>query len=147
MGPRSLFAAAATAALVVPALALAEGIGPHATGYEQHPGSTKPQNDVSIIVHRDTSTADLFVNNFCLGSSSGGSTKYPDSVSERGVKVSHHKIAFHGKATKYTAEGQEQLAMRFAATVGRKRVKGTVKFPGTSCGTIHFKAKRTQRTK
>jgi hypothetical protein len=138
----------AAGCLAVPAVVLADGVGPHATGYQQHPGATKPVNDVSIIVHRDKHNADVFVNNFCLGSTqAGGSTKYPNNATARGIKVSHGKISYDGKATTYTQTGQRQVPMRFAAKVKPKTVKGTVKFPGTQCGAIAFKAKRTQRTK
>jgi hypothetical protein len=148
MHARPLAAVAAIAALAVPAFALAEGIGPHATGYQQHPGSTKPGNGVEMIVHRDKHNADVFVDNFCLGTESGGgSQKYPDSAIARGIQVSHGKIFYSGKATIYTQTGQRQVPMRFAARIKPKTAKGTVKFPGTQCGTIAFKAKRTQRTK
>ena len=147
MAARPLAAVFAAAALAVPAVVLAEGIGPHSTGYQQHPGATKPENDVSLIVHRDKHNADVFVNNFCLGTASGsGSQKYPNDAIARGIKVSHGKISYDGKATIYTQSGQRQVAMRLAAKIKPKTVKGTVKFPGTQCGTIAFKAKRTQRT-
>jgi hypothetical protein len=150
MGARPLVAAAAVlAAFAVPAVVLADGLGPHSSGYQQHPGSTKPQDDVQVVVHRDTHKADLYVSNFCLGSSSfqGSSTKYPNNASRRGVRVRKGKIAFKGHATIYLQDGQKQTPMRFAATVKPKTVTGTVKFPGTKCGTIAFKAKRTQWTK
>jgi hypothetical protein len=137
------------AALAVPAVVLADGIGPHSTGYDQHPGSTKPQDDVQVVVHRDIHKADLYVNNFCLGSQSfqGSSTKYPNSAIRRAVRVRKGKISFKGHATIYLQNSQKQVPMRFAATVKPKTVTGTVKFPGTKCGTIAFKAKRTQWTK
>ncbi len=150
MDVRPLVAAGAvTAAFAVPAVVLAEGVGPHATGYQQHPGSTKPQNDVSLVVHRDTHKADLYVNEFCLGSQSfqGSPTKYPNGAIRRGVRVHKGKISFKGHATIYLQKSQKQVPMRFVATVEPKTVTGTVKFPGTQCGTIAFKAKRTQRTK
>jgi hypothetical protein len=147
MDVRPLALAAVAAGLAVPAVVLAEGVGPHANGYSQHPRATKPGNDVSLVVHRDTSKADLYVNNFCLGSQGSGSSKYPNGAIARGVKASKGKIAYDGKATIYTADGQQTPRMKFAAAFNSKRAKGTVKFPGTQCGTIHFKAKLVQRTK
>jgi hypothetical protein len=150
MDARPLVAAAAvTAAFAVPAVVLADGVGPHANGYQQHPGSTKPQDDVSLVVHRDTHKADLYVNNFCLGSESspGSSTKYPNGASARGVRVRKGNISYKGSGTIFTQSGQQKVAMRFAATVKPKTASGTAKFPGTQCGTIAFTAKLTQHTK
>jgi hypothetical protein len=150
MDARSFAAiAAATAALAVPAVVMADGIGPHSSWYDQHPKARKPHNDVSIVVHRDKSTADVYVTNFCLGTESGqGTTQYPNGASALGVKVSKGKISFHRKATVYTATGQEQVTERFAAKVKSKRATGTAKFPGKpGCATISFTAKLAKRTK
>jgi hypothetical protein len=149
MNVRPFAAAAAIASFAVPAVVLADGLGPHSSGYDQHPGSTKPQDDVSVVVHRDTHKADLYVNNFCLGSQSfqGSSTKYPNGAIRRAVRVRKGKISFKGHATIYMPDSQKQVPMRFAATVMPKAVAGTAKFPGTQCGTIAFKATLTQRTK
>lgn len=141
--------AAATAVVVVaiPALALAEKLPPHSSYYDQHAHQTKPVNDVSLLVYRNKSTADVYVYNFCLGSQTNEGQKYPNTAGARGVKVNKGKIAFSGKGTIYTQSGQKHVAMRFKATVARKQVTGTAKFPGTSCGTIAFKAKLVSRTK
>lgn len=148
MRTRPLVALATTVALATPAAVLAEGFGPHSSYYNQHPRATKPVNDVSIVVHRDKSNADVYVNNFCLGSQTGeGSTKYPNNASARGVKVRRGKISYRGKATIYTQSGQKHVPMRFAATIKPRKATGTAKFPGRSCGTIDFKAKLVKRTK
>ena len=141
-------AVSAVAVLAGPALALAEQLPPHSSYYDQHANQTKPTNDVSLLVHRKQGVADVYVYNFCLGSESGeGGQKYPDTAGARGVKVHKGKISFDGKATIYTQSGQKHVAMRFKATVAPKKVTGTAKFPGTSCGTIAFKAKLVSRTK
>jgi hypothetical protein len=147
MDARPFVVAAAIAALAVPAAVLADGLGPHANAYDQHPGSTKPQNDVSLVVHRDTHKADLYVNNFCLGSQSFQGNSYPNSAIRRAVRVRKGKISFKGHGTIYMQNSQKQVPMRFVATVKPKTVTGTAKFPGTQCGTIAFKATLTQRTK
>jgi hypothetical protein len=149
MDARLLTAAAATAALAIPAVVLADGLGPHSTWYDEHPNSTKPVNSVSIVVHRDKGKADVFVSNSCLGSQSApnNSTQYPNSAGARGVRVSHGKISYDGNATIYLQNGQEQVKMQFAATIKPKKATGTAKFPGKSCGTIAFKAKLAKRTK
>src|SRR5436305_9658586 len=101
MRTRRILAVAVTAALVTPSLVLADGIGPHTNWYDQHPNSRKPQNDVTILFHRDKHDADLFVSNFCLGTEPGGpagSPPFPNSASARGVGVKHGKISFDGKA-------------------------------------------------
>jgi hypothetical protein len=148
MHVRPLVAVTVAAGLAIPAYALAEGIGPHASWYDENPHGTKPANDVSIVVHRDKHKADVFVNNFCLGSQTSDGTKYPNNASARGVKVRKGKIAYDGRGTIYTSDGQqERVPMRFGATITRKQATGTAKFPGTKCGTIAFKAKLAGRTK
>src|SRR4051794_14397236 len=149
MDARPLIVAAATAALAVPAaVAVADGLGPHTSWYDQHPKARTPHNDVSIVVHRDKSNADVYVSNFCLGTESGEGTRFPDSAGVRGVKVTKGKISFHRKATIFTQTGQEKVAERFAATIKPKSASGTAKFPGkASCGTIAFTAKLAKRTK
>ena len=142
-------AAALTAALAIPAVVIAEGLGSHASWYDQHPKARAPHNDVSIVVHRDKSNADVYVSNFCLGTETGeGTTKFPDSAGVRGAKVRNGKISFRRKATIFTQTGQEKVTERFAATVKPKSATGTAKFPGKpGCGTISFTAKLAQRTK
>ncbi|MDX6522246.1 MAG: hypothetical protein QOF08_2851 [Gaiellales bacterium] len=148
MDARPFAFAAVTAALAIPAVVLADGLGPHSSWYDQHPKATKPMNNVSIVVHRDKNKADVFVDNFCLGSESpSGSPKYPDGAGARGLRVSKGKISYSGKATIYRQSGQEQVAMRFAATVKPKSAAGSAKFPGKPCGTIGFTAKLAGRTK
>jgi hypothetical protein len=147
MDTRPLVVAAAAAALAIPAVVLADGLGPHSSWYDQHPKSTKPHNDVSIVVHRDKNRADVFVSNFCLGSESSNGTRFPNSAGARGVRVSRGKISFNGKATIFTAAGQEKVAERFAATIKPKSATGTAKFPGKPCGTIQFTATLAKRTK
>lgn len=149
MDARPLVVAAVTAALGVPAAVLADGLGPHTSWYDQHPKATTPHNDVSIVVHRDKSNADVFVSNFCLGTETGeGTTKFPNSAGVRGAKVSNGKISFRRKATIFTQSGQEKVTERFTATIKPKRATGTAKFPGKpKCGTISFTAKLAKRTK
>jgi|tagenome__1003787_1003787.scaffolds.fasta_scaffold20272574_2 hypothetical protein len=147
MDARHLAVATAAAALAVPAAVLADGLGPHTTWYDQHPHSTKPHDDVSIVVHRDKGRADVFVSNSCLGTESSNGIDYPDSAGARGVRVRHGKIAFNGKATIYRNTGQEKVAMKFAATLKPKKATGSAKFPGKSCGTIQFTSKLAKRTK
>jgi hypothetical protein len=147
MGIRLFAAATATAALAIPAVVLADGLGPHSTWYDQHPKATKPMNDVSIVVHRDKKNADVFVSNFCLGTESSGGTSYPDTAGARGVPVSKGKISYDGNATVFTQTGQRQVKMRFTAKIKPKKATGTAKFPGESCPTIGFKAKLAKRTK
>jgi hypothetical protein len=146
-----LIALAATAALATPALVLADGIGPHSSWYDQHPKTTKPVNDVSIVVHRDKGDADVFVSNFCLGTEAGGpsgTTQYPNSAAARGVRVSHNKISYSGKATIFTRNGQRQVALNFTAAIKPKKATGSAKFPNESaCKPIPFKAKLAKRTK
>ena len=141
--------AAATAALAIPAVVMADGLGPHTSWYDQHPKARTPHNDVSIVVHRDKGNADVFVSNFCLGTESGeGSTKFPNSAGVRGAKVRKGKISFRRKATIFTQTGQEKVTERFAATIKPKSASGTAKFPGKpGCGTISFTAKLAKRTK
>jgi hypothetical protein len=147
MDARLVAAAVATAALGLPAAVLADGLGPHSTWYDQHPKATKPHDDVSIVVHRDKGNADVFVTNSCLGTDSSGGSTFPRTADVRGVKVSKGKISYNGKATIFTQTGQETVTMQFAATIKPKKATGTAKFPGTSCGTIGFKAKFVKRTK
>src|SRR3954469_8795802 len=98
MTTRRFAAVSAVAVVAVPALALAEELPPHSSYYDQHAHQTKPMNDVSLLVHCNKGNADLYVNNFCLGSQSGeGGPKYPNSASARGVKVHKGKISFDGK--------------------------------------------------
>jgi hypothetical protein len=146
---RGRFAAASAVAVVaIPALALAEQLPPHSSYYDQHANQTKPVNDVSLLVYRKQGKADVYVYNYCLGSQSGeGGQKYPNTAGARGVKVHKGKIAFDGKATIYMPNGQKHVAMKFKAKVERKKATGTAKFPGTSCGTVAFKAKLVSRTK
>jgi hypothetical protein len=144
---RLLLVCAGGCLAVAPVVALAEGIGPHASYYDEHPHATKPVNDVAIVVHRDKHKADVFVNNFCLGSQTAGGRKYPNNASARGVKVKHGKIAYDGHGTIYTESGQRHVPMKFAATITRKKATGTAKFAGTDCGTISFKAPLAKRTK
>jgi hypothetical protein len=145
------FAAAAVlgAAFAVPAAVLADGLGPHTSWYDQHPNSTKPHNDVSIVVHRDKGNADVYVANSCLGTETGeGTTPFPNSAGVRGAKVSKGKISFRRKATIFTQTGQEKVTEKFAATIKPKSASGSAKFPGKpACGTISFTAKLAKRTK
>jgi hypothetical protein len=149
MHARPLAALAAATAFAIPAVVMADGLGPHTSWYDQHPKARTPHNDVSIVVHRDKGVADVYVSNFCLGVDSGeGTTQYPNSASVRGVKVSKGKISFRRKATIYTQTGQEKVTERFAATIKPKKATGTAKFPGKpACGTISFTAKLAKRTK
>src|SRR4051795_5980869 len=149
MDARPLVVAAATAALAVPAAALADGLGPHTSWYDQHPKARTPHNDVSIVVHRDKGNADVYVSNFCLGTEAGeGTTKFPNSAGVRGAKVSKGKISFRRKATIFTQDGQEKVTERFAATIKPKSATGTAKFPGKpDCKAISFTAKLAKRTK
>ena len=147
MTTRRLAAASAVAVVAIPALALAEKLPPHSSYYDQHAHQTKPVNDVSLLVYRNKGNADIYVYNFCLGSQTNGGQKYPNTAGARGVKVRKGKIAYDGKGTIYTPDGQKHVAMKFTATVGRKKTTGTAKFPGTSCGKIAFTAKLVARTK
>src|SRR4051812_18225963 len=148
MRARPFAAAALTAALAIPAVVMADGIGPHSSWYDQHPKARKPHNDISIVVHRDKSNADVYVTNFCLGTQGSDAQAYPNGAFARGVKVRNGKIAFKGHGTIYTQTGQEKVAERFAATIKPKSATGTAKFPGKpGCGTIRFTAKLAQRTK
>jgi hypothetical protein len=151
MHTRPILAIAATAALATPALVLADGLGPHSTWYDQHPSSTKPHNDVSIVVHRDKGNADIFVSNFCLGTGPGGPTssqQFPNGAGARGVRVQHGKISYDGKATLFTQNGTKDVPFKFAAKLKPKKATGTAKFPGESaCKPIPFKAKLAKRTK
>ena len=149
MDARPFAAAALTATLAIPAVVMADGLGPHTSWYDQHPKARTPHNDVSIVVHRDKSNADVYVSNFCLGTETGeGSTKYPNNAGVRGAKVRKGKISFRRKATIFTQSGQEKVTERFAATIRPKSATGTAKFPGKpACGTISFTAKLAKRTK
>src|SRR4051794_7317140 len=149
MHARPLAAVAAATALAIPAVVMAEGLGPHTSWYDQHPKARTPHNDVSIVVHRDKGNADVYVSNFCLGTETGeGTTKYPNSAGTRGAKVRKGKISFRRKATIYTQTGQVKVTERFTATIKPKSATGTAKFPGKpGCKTISFTAKLAQRTK
>src|SRR5437868_3858451 len=150
MRSRTLVAAAAAVALALPAAVLADGVGPHANWYATHKTLTKPENDISIVFHRDKGKADIFVTNFCLGTQSGqgSSNSFPNTASARGVKVKHGKISFSGKATIFTSTGQEKVTEKFAATLKPKKATGTANFPTVQkCKPIGFTAKLRQRTK
>jgi hypothetical protein len=149
MDARPLVGAAVTVALGVPAVVLADGLGPHTSWYDQHPTARTPHNDVSIVVHRDKGNADVYVSNFCLGTETGeGTTKFPNSAGVRGAKVSKGRISFRRKATIFTQTGQEKVTERFVATIKPKSATGSAKFPGKpKCGTISFTAKLAKRTK
>src|SRR4051794_9541499 len=141
--------AAATAALAIPAVVMADGLGPHTTWYDQHPNARTPHDDVSIVVHRDKGVADVYVSNFCLGTEAGnGTMKYPNSAGVRGAKVRKGKISFRRKATIYTQTGQEKVTERFTASIKPKSATGSAKFPGKpGCKTLGFTAKLAKRTK
>ena len=150
MRSRALVAAAAAVALALPAAVLADGLGPHSTWYAQHKTITKPENDVSIVVHRDKGNADVSVSNFCLGTQPGGANGalFPNDASARGVKVKKGKVSYSGPATIFTATGQEKVTMKFTATLKPKKATGTAKFPTTQgCKTISYTAKLAGRTK
>jgi hypothetical protein len=150
MRSRPLIAAAVAAALAVPAVVLADGLGPHATWYATHKTVTKPENDISIVVHRDKGKADFFVTNFCLGTEQGqqGSSSFPNTASVRGAKVKHGKISFSGKGTIFTANGQQKVTEKFTATLKPKKATGTAKFRTVQkCNPIKFTAKLAGRTK
>jgi hypothetical protein len=147
MDARPLVIAATAAALAVPAVVLADGIGPHSSFYDQHPHATGPGNDVSINVHRDKGNANLSVSNSCLGTSTANGMQFPNSVGAQNVRVRKGKISFNGNAMLFTSTGQEKVAMQFTATITAKKATGTVTFPKKPCGTIRYTAKLAKRTK
>ena len=150
MRSRPLIAAAVAAALALPAAVLADSIGPHASWYATHKNPTKPENDISIVFHRDKGKADIFVTNFCLGTQSGqqGSSSFPNTASATGVKVKKGKISFSGSAKIFTANGPQKVTEKFTATLGSKKATGTAKFPNVNkCNPIKFTAKLQERTK
>jgi hypothetical protein len=131
----------AAAALVVPAIALAE-VGPHSTWYAVHKATNGRQNNINIVYQRNNGSADVNGVNYCLGSSTppGSTTAYPNSFDAYPVRVKHGKIAFQGKATVYIGMKKTRPRMNFSATLKPKKAVGQLSFPGTKCGTIHFTA-------
>ena len=133
----------------MPAVVLADGIGPHSSFYGQHKTVTKPENDISLVVHRDKGKADVFVSNFCLGTqSTPNGMSFPNSAQARGVKVKKGKISYSGPATIFMQNGQQTVTMKFTATIKPKKAKGTANFPKIQqCKPISFTAKLQQKTK
>lgn len=150
---RRLLAGSVAVALALPAVALADRIGPHSSLYNQHPlTSRKPSNNVQVLVHRNTGKTLVDVANFCLGSqliSGPGipATRYPNSASIS-PRLRSGRLAFNGKASEYQGQtSTKKVRMIFSARVTSKKVIGYAKFPGTKCETIHFVAPLRERTK
>lgn len=150
MPNRAVVAVALAVTLGAPAVALADGgPPPHSNIYMQHRNPTKPIDNVIIDFHRNSNTALVQVNNFCLGSTSyPGSLRYPDPAVVSSMRARRGKLSYRGKATIYTsAHGGRKVRMIFSAVLKPKKSTGTVSFPGTKCGTIRFVANLVQRTR
>jgi hypothetical protein len=131
------------------ATAFADGLGPHSTWYAVHKVINHPENDVSIVYHRNTHRSLLAVSNFCLGTQPGsGGVNYPQNVQVPSAAVKNGKINFHANATEFLQTGTKKaVPMKFVATLTSTKATGYFSFPGTKCGTIHFVAKRAGYTK
>jgi hypothetical protein len=150
MPNRAVVAVALAAALSAPAVALADGgPPPHTNIYMQHRYPKKPTDNVIIYFHRNSNTALVQVNNFCLGSTSyPGSPRYPDPAVVSSMRVRRGRVSYRGKAMVYTsAHSGRKVRMIFSAALKPKRAAGAVRFPGTKCGTIRFVAGLVQRTR
>lgn len=151
---RIAIAIATTAALALPAVAIADAIAPHSSFYSQHPMTpgAKPSNNVTVYLHRNTGKVLVGIGNFCLGSTllSGPGvkpTRYPDSASVQ-TRVRGGRMSFRGMATVYAGQTHSRRVRTiFAAKMTAKAVTGSAKFPGTKCGTIRFVAHLRERTK
>ncbi len=142
MRVRPLICVGAVAALAVPAVALAEGLAPHSSYYNQHPYAKRVTNDVSLVVQRKRGKATVFVSNACLGRFGNAI----GSANVSSVSVHRGKLAYHGKAFEYNATGSQKVSVAVSGTVTKKKASGKVTFPGTKCGTIHFVAKLVSST-
>jgi hypothetical protein len=152
MRHRRLVSGLLAVVLALPALALADRIGPHSSLYNQQPLSNrKPSNNVQVTVHRNTGKTLVDVANFCLGSQvisgpGAPATRYPYSASIS-PDLRHGTLAFNGNAAEYRGQtSPKKVRMIFSAHVTSKKVTGYAKFPGTKCGTIHFVAPLRERT-
>jgi hypothetical protein len=150
MPDRAVLAVALAATLGAPAVALADGgPPPHTNIYMQHRYPKKPTDNVIIGFYRNSNTALVQVNNFCLGSTSyPGSPRYPDPAVVSSMRVHRGKLSYRGKAEIYTsAHGGRKVRMIFSAVLKPRKAAGTVSFPGTKCGTIRFVANLVRRTR
>jgi hypothetical protein len=142
-------AVAAVAAITIAVPTLAQAFAPHTTWYQQHPNSSRPRDNVSIIWTRNRGSADLYVTNFCLGSAPGqgqGANRYPFSAEVATAPVHGAAISFAGRAREYAGQGVSHVTMHFSARLMSSGATGSISFPGTRCGTISFAAKLAGRT-
>ncbi|WP_249009279.1 hypothetical protein [Conexibacter sp. DBS9H8] len=148
MPNRAVLGVVVAVALGAPAVALADGFPPHSNIYMQHRYPKKPTDNVIIAFHRNTNTALIQVNNFCLGSTSySGSPKYPNPAVVNSTRVRQGKLSYRGVARIYTGtHTSRKVRMTVSAVIKPAQSTGVVSFPGTKCGTIRFVADLVKRT-
>ena len=123
----------------------------HHSIYQQHKvsctptGSCKfPLNNITIDWSRAQGQARITGSNKCLGSYKFPNGKRFAWYYSFQTPVSRARIAFHGTA-QVTMEylhssHQSNMKVSLSATLRRYKAVGSLRFPGTKCGTISFTA-------
>jgi hypothetical protein len=142
---RHLLPFAAIAAFVIPAAALARGKGPlpNESWYQQRsPGWPYVDRSVLITVNSETHKASIDVFNPCL---LPGATANSPWVAIPPTRLRGISLSYQGRV-RLRASGLfrfETVPVVLKAADATHAVTGTIQFPRTSCGTIHFNAKLT----